>query len=546
MAMEENGQDGQAQKKNESSALKDKLVGMRSKWMSGTPEQAKRANFHAMSRLARDVSRKILTRVASEMIERAFDEGKWVAASDASLHQRDGTSISWAIFNPGRQLVAAGSERLSEEFGFVPAQAEAAASIRCAQELARLKAESALCVSDCVPSITALVGAGSEPSIARAEWDAASQGRYGLSWVPREALGPANDAAREILGLAAEAGQRRGWGGWLEELKSSDAGWEEMLRGPRGIIDEDGSSFQVHATPGKAIKAAMAEDKWIAVADWAFTNDGLHAGISVGLFNSQGELKVEHLMSTALSVAYDEMAARKRCAVFAGKCLARHHAEGGVCLVSLGDKGVRWDTAREPELPEGITVALCPRKYLATATVVAKIAASKAYYATGPDLNIWNVGDKILTSRRSAWSQWMESVESIPEPEPAASIPAEVVMSESVGQRIQGRAAPASLARESARPVAAKKSGPEDHEALRAALGGRDGTAAEVIELAAGKKWMMLAEPCFGGAGGRVGLACVLFDERGELRANISTSFRPEKASRKPVDQDAAIAAVRV
>lgn len=547
MATEDNGQyDGAGAPSDNSanSALKDKLVGMRGQWLAGTPEQAKKANFHAMSQLTRDVSRKILTKVSSEMIERAFADGKWVAASDASLHQRDGTSIAWAIFNPKRQLVVSGTERLSEEFGFVPAQAEAAASIRCAQELARLKAPSALCVSDCVPSIAALVGGWSEPSTARAEWDIASQGRYELSWVPREALAPANDAAREHLGLATEGGVRRQWGDWLAGLKTSDEGWEEMLRGPRGIVDAHGSSFSIKSTPASSVKKAMDENKWTAVADWAFSQDGSHAGVSVALFNSEGELKAEQLLSTALHTNYDDVSARRRTAVLAAKCLERHHAGGGVCIVSLGGMGIPWDASREPELPEGITVALCRREQLSMASIVAKIAAGKVR-ATGPDLNIWNIGSKILNSRKAEWNEWLGSLSSMPEPAAPA------IVENSVDEK---RAPQARRPSAGAAPIREIKRTPRflagkdeliNPEAVRASSGGIDGPIGEVLEASIGKKWMILAEPCFGGSGGRMGLAFVIFDEKGELKTSTSVVFRPNKASVAPVSKEEAHAEAR-
>lgn len=544
MAMEENGQGEGARDASDISALKDKLVGMRGQWLAGTPDQAKRANLHAMSQLTRDVSRKILTKVSSEMIERAFADGKWVAASDASLHERDGTSISWAIFNPKRQLVVSGAERLAEEFGFVTAQAEAAASIRCAQELARLNAPSALCVSDCVPSIAALVGGWSEPSPARAEWDIASQGRYELSWVPREALAPANDAAREHLGLATEGGIRRHWGDWLAGLKTSDEGWEEMLRGPRGIIDADGSSFSIKSTPASSVKKAMDENKWIAVADWAFSQDGSHAGISVALFNSDGVLKVEQLLSTALPANFDETSARRRTAILAAKCLERHYAEGGVCIVSLGGKGIPWDASRQPELPEGITVALCQREQLSMASIVAKIAAGKVR-AAGPDLNIWNIGSKILSSRKAEWGQWLESLDSMPElPVPAAVERVHASQKESAARRPRAASAPIPEIKRTPKFFAGKAE-LVNPEAIRASSGGVDGPIGDVLEASLGRKWMILAEPCFGGSSGRMGLAYVLFDESGELKTSSSVVFRPNKASVAPVSQEEALAEAR-
>lgn len=158
---------------------------------------------------------------ARRRVREAFEAGLWVAATDACVGPDGRSGIAWGVWSPAGSLATCGSRVLEGEWSSVDAEAQAA--LAAAAELSRMGANAALCLCDCLPAIEIL--AGQEAPIlprraqAQAQWSLISAGRYKMEWAPREALGPANDAARKAVGLERELKERRPWSLWLASLE---------------------------------------------------------------------------------------------------------------------------------------------------------------------------------------------------------------------------------------------------------------------------------------------------------------------------------------
>jgi hypothetical protein len=165
--------------------------------------------------MGRDIE---MARVRGAMSQ-AFERGEWIGMSDACVGPDGHAAIAWGIFAPTGRLATCGAEQLPR-VGMASTDAEAAAALACAAELRRMGAHRALCLCDCLPAIDSLAGVAppKAPGLDRKFWLGLAQGDYALEWAPRQALGPANDAARKALGLAPELKKRRAWGVWLAEL----------------------------------------------------------------------------------------------------------------------------------------------------------------------------------------------------------------------------------------------------------------------------------------------------------------------------------------
>lgn len=250
-----------------------------------------------MTALSHGEARRIMTRETGAKVERAFAEGRWVSATDASMNMdAKKAAIAWAIFNPAGELVASGAERMRDDSLFSTGDAEAAAAMRACAELDRLGAPSALCITDSASSIQGFTGIGVNGPSWKQAWDQVAQGRYELSWAPREALGPANDAARAAMEMEPEKMLDRLWSTWVSDIKAEGLAG---VGGPRS--DEICGIDALGETSRKKLAAALKRGSALAVMDTAFSEDGMEVGIGAALFsmrNGKAEL-LEHVTQKA-------------------------------------------------------------------------------------------------------------------------------------------------------------------------------------------------------------------------------------------------------
>ena len=257
-------------------------MAVKSFYESGGPVRS--AALPKMTALSHGEARRIMTRETGAKVERAFAEGRWVAATDASMNiDAKKAAIAWAIFNPAGELVASGAERMGDGSPFSTSDAEAAAAMRACAELDRLCAPSALCITDSASSIQGFTGIGVNGPSWQQAWDQVAQGRYELSWAPREALGPANDAARAAMEMEPEKMLDRLWSTWVSDIKKEGLAG---VGGPRS--DEICGIDALGETARKKLVAALGRGSALAVMDTAFSEDGMEVGIGAALFKMRG------------------------------------------------------------------------------------------------------------------------------------------------------------------------------------------------------------------------------------------------------------------
>lgn len=298
--------------------------------LSRKPLSLMSSGLAAMSSVARNLAKEHTLREARRLVAAAFDEGHWVAASDASVDQLGRAAIAWAVFGPDRRLAASGESIVTVDFHSSTTTVEAIAAMRACEELSRLGALSALCVCDCVPAIQKLTGRGrgreQGVSAAAAGWAESSKGRYQLGWVPREALGPANDAARSLLSLRAEKGVERPWSAWIAQMSlpfDRVAAAHEPMPCAWAALS---------AQAQDAMRIARDEQWWVAVADASLSSDGRHVGIGLAIFDGAGVLVEQASRVCRVETPFDIEDGLRQASLVAAKRLAHWKAPSGLCI----------------------------------------------------------------------------------------------------------------------------------------------------------------------------------------------------------------------
>ena len=296
--------------------------------LSRKPLSLMSSGLAAMSSVARILAKEHTLREAKRMVAAAFAEGHWVAASDASVDLLGRGAIAWAIFGPDRKLAASGESIVKIDFNSSTTKVEALAAMRACEELSRLGAPSALCVCDCVPAIQKLTGRGRgrEPGAAAAAWSDTSKGRYQLGWVPREALGPANDAARALLSLRAEKGVERPWSAWVAQMMAAPDQGLPARQPPAGAWSALSDSARC------SLRAARDQKWWVAVADASLSSDGRHVGIGLAIFNGEGVLVEQASRLRRVETPFDIEDGLVQASLVAAKRLAHWKAPSGLCI----------------------------------------------------------------------------------------------------------------------------------------------------------------------------------------------------------------------
>ena len=360
-----------------------------------------------MSAWARSIARKQTMAQAKKLVADAFAQGRWVAASDASIDALGRSAIAWAVFGPDKKLAASG-ESIAPPGQESSTSAEAIAALRACEELDRLGARSALCVCDCAPAIQKLLAMGKqrEGSSESERWAALSRGRFDLSWVPREALGPANDAARALLSLRAETGSERPWSRWPESMSAIESE-PQGRKAPRPSNPRKALGEQALA----AADLALERGAWIACASAWMGSDGRRVGIGVAIFDPQGRLAEQTSRVIRLAEERDIEEGHRQAALVAAKRLARLQAPSALVLCGARPPGPagegddpkgslaqsrRWFGAQGPYRLER-----APADALGISSVVARGQASG-----------WSgVEDRLSPPWRDAqWSAWMASL----------------------------------------------------------------------------------------------------------------------------------------
>jgi ribonuclease HI len=362
-----------------------------------------------MSAWARSIARDHSMKQARQLISDAFEQGKWVAASDASIDALGRGAMAWAIFSPDKKLAASG-ESIAGPGEASSTSAEAVAALRACEELDRLGAHAALCVCDCVPAIQKLLGLGKKgPESPQARrWAAASKERFKMSWVPREALGPANDAARALLSLRAEMGSERPWSTWAQSMSA-----------PR----ED-SSFERRPKPGRqpdprkalgeralaATDEALRDNAWIAVSSAWLGSDGRRVGIGVAIFDPSGRLVEQSSRLVRLDCERDMEEGHRQAALVAAKRLAHWEAPSALCLCgvrSLGESGAQGAPSSAQQLLRWFGESGPYRLERAPADALGISATVARGQSTG-----WSGVEERLSPawRESQWAAWMAAL----------------------------------------------------------------------------------------------------------------------------------------
>ena len=416
----------------------------------------------AMGEMAQGQARKLKARQAEKAAREAFEGGRWVAATDASI-AGGRASIAWGIFNPKGELAAHGAQALEGSGWNSIAVAEFEAILRAARELDELGAGGALCLSDSLYSVRGAHLGGSK----QARWESVSRGRFDLGWVPREALGPANDAARAALGLRPEKGSDRPWSGWLESLSrggaaqpASNSCWEALSQQAR-----------------QAVEQALRARQWIALADARV--EGNVAKMGVALFDPQGELKGMFAQSKKLSLKNDQATASRWAVEMAAKKLASRGP--ALCL----------SAALDPSMAALGNVALAKGSPAGLGSVQALAARARN---TGPS----QIADKKLAGQFRRWMWEMEQGSGVKPSETTSQREARLMLAR------QEKLAQAALDADVAAP-GATPAGPARQE--------------EQPPHAEQGKWV--AVWARHGAGARVGLAAALFDDKGQFKQEL-------------------------
>lgn len=164
------------------------------------------------------------SRRGAALILDALAAGSWIALTDACVAADGRASIAWGVFSPSGLLATCGA-RVLPGLGRSSTDAECLACSEAGNELARMSAGRSSSFCDCLPATQVLLGAAPAKTPAALEalaaWEACSPSstHRSLAWVPRDLAGPANDAARKILGLPPQQRLKRPWSGWLENLR---------------------------------------------------------------------------------------------------------------------------------------------------------------------------------------------------------------------------------------------------------------------------------------------------------------------------------------
>lgn len=370
--------------------------------LSRKPLSLMSSGLAAMSSVARILAKEHTLREAKRLVAAAFEEGHWVAASDASVDLLGRAAIAWAVFGPDRRLAASGESIVTTDFHSSTTTVEAIAAMRACEELSRLGAPSALCVCDCVPAIQKLTGRGRGReqglSAAAASWAEASKGRYQLGWVPREALGPANDAARALLSLRAEKGVERPWSAWVAQMSAPS----DRIAAAHEPMPCAWSALSAGAQD--AMRVARDEQWWVAVADASLSSDGRHVGIGLAIFNGAGILVEQASRLCRVETPFDIEDGLRQASLVAAKRLAHWKAPSGLCI--SGAPSFEAEPARRGKLDRWFGSAgryVHEHAQRAAMGIAPAMARSQAAGVS--------MGMKFAPEWREAqWAGWMESM----------------------------------------------------------------------------------------------------------------------------------------